>query len=188
MKKSLFVILACVLLLPSLEVNAVVTNSSQYADLKVYLFGEENCELCAEEKEWLQEYSNKENTVSFEYFDKTEKEELFKTIKDKLFSKEDDLPITIIGSNYFVGFNDQVKDKIKEAATAYNEADSYCDIVARARNNGDMEECLETNKEIYHSDESLPLWTTVGIVLILTIVVIGLIVSAVVMIKKKKEN
>ena len=146
MKKVLLInVIILILLSFSVVSNAIITNSSEYSNVKVYIFYKEENDDYQQEKNWLDENVN----INKEYINTNENEELFTKIKDTLKIKKDDLPITVIGSSYFIGFDEKVQNNIKEAIEAYENAEEYGNIVEKIRNNQEVKEIIEQNKKIY---------------------------------------
>ncbi len=163
-KLSILFIILTIIVLP---VQAVVTNSS-YTDSKaiVYFFYEEKCEQCDQEKAWLEEYVNKDNTISLEYIDTSVEKDLLNKIYDNLKINKKEMPLVVVGSSYFVGFNDNSKKEIKKAIEAYKEKE-HCNLINKIRNNEDIKECLTENKNIYNNQSSnfIILMIAVGIII-----------------------
>ena len=122
--------------------NAVVTNSSEYSNEKVYVFYEENNENYEKEKQWLEENPN----IRKEYVNISENGELLNKVKDALKIKKDKLPLTVIGSNYLIGFDEKTQNKINEIIENYKTSGEYTDIVEKIRNGEDVKELVKTNK------------------------------------------
>ncbi len=177
MKKLLFVFFLLMLLCFPAKSNAVVTNSSY--SVKVNVFLKDDCEDCEKAKEWLEEY-RKEKFIDVEYININDNNELYDKIKKELKIKNNKMPLTIIGSNYFIGFNNKMKESLNKAITAYDEVDNYCDIVSKTRQNEDVKECIKQNKDIYKAN-NFP--TT--IIVIVSLVILCSIIGINLIIKKK---
>ncbi len=179
MKKLLFMFFLLMFLCFPIESNAVATNSSY--SIKVNFFFKNDCKDCEKEKEWLEEYK-KESFIDIEYINIDDNNELYDKIKKSLTIKNNKTPLVIIGSNYFVGFDKNTKEELTNAIKSYEEVDSYCDTVSKIRKNEDIKDCINQNKGIYNQQKE----TSVFIKVIITIISIGLIISAGLIIKKKK--
>ena len=114
-RKIIFSLIFCFLFLPSVNAEEKV---------KLYLFYNYDCPHCADEKVYLnqldEEYDNLE-IIKYEVKkDETNKE----LLSDFLKKQEWDInavPITIIGTNYFVGYNDDIGTKIRCAINYYSD-------------------------------------------------------------------
>ncbi len=180
MKRILFAFfLLTFLCFPSTS-KALATNSS-LDNLKVYFFYEENCKECDKGKTWLDNYLKDNNRVIAEYIKVSDNKELNSKIKDKLNIKKDDVPLFVIGSNYFIGFNNRVKSNLTEAIKSYENSSSYCDAVLKIQNDEDIKDCTEKNKNIYHENIS-----AIAVIIII-LIIIGIIVCLIKYVKPIKE-
>ena len=172
MKKQLFMFLMLMLLCFPIKSNAVVTNSSY--SVKVNFFYESDCKKCEKEKEWLEDYKST-HYINIEFIDINEEKDLYENIKNNLKIKNNNLPLITIGTNYFIGFNEDVNTQITKAITSYEKTDDYCDIVSKTQNNEDIKDCIKSNKGIYNKQNSIflkAMIVVISIVLIIGIVVI----------------
>ena len=68
---------------------------------------------------------------------------------------ESSVPVTIIGSDYIIGYNEEIKNKIENMIDAYS-SEKHCDVVELIIENKDISECLSINEGIYsESDEKV---------------------------------
>ncbi len=181
MKKVLLIsVIILILLSFSVVSNAIITNSSEYSNVKVYIFYEEENDEYQQEKNWLDENVN----INKEYINTNENEELLAKIKDTLRIKKDDLPITVVGSAYFIGFDEKVQNNIKEAIEAYKNAEEYGNIVEKIRNNQEVKEIIKQNKKIYQQ----PGQSHITLNIIFIIIVICIVILILKFLKKKKPQ
>ena len=145
MKKILFILIMILLAFP-VTTKAIVTNSS--SNIKVNVFYEKKCKNCDQEKEWLEEY-NKNAFINIEYFNIADNKELYAKTRSALNIKKDKLPLVVIGTDYFIDFNETVKNSLITAIISYEENTSYCDAVTKLKNNEEIKECINQNKNIY---------------------------------------
>ena len=181
MKKILFTFFLLTFLCFPIVSNALATNSS-YDNIKVYFFYNENCKDCDNSKEWLQEELKENNRVKVEYIKVDGNEELNTKVRKSLNIKKDNLPLMVIGSNYFIGFNNKLKEMLMKAIKSYEDADDYCDVVSKLRNNENVNDCLKLNKDIYNQSTGLPPF----VIVIIVLGIAGLIIGIGLIIKKKK--
>ncbi len=165
MKKILFISLLLTLFIFSNFSNAVVTNSSLYSNVRVYVFYNEENEVYNEEKNYLDKNVN----IGKEYINTNENEELYSKVKDALKIRNNKFPITVIGSTYFTGYNEEIQNKINEAIDAYDKAENYSDIVDKIKDNEDVKDAIKQNNQIYkQSDIS-------NIIIISLLIIFGII-------------
>lgn len=179
MKKVLCISIILILLSFSIVSNAIVTNSSEYSNVKVYVFYNEENEVYQQEKNWLDEDVN----IRKEYININENGELFTKIKDALKIKNDKSPISVIGSTYFIGFNEKIQNNMKEAEEAYENAEDYGDIVEKIRNNEDVKEIIKQNEKIYKQPDN----SNIIVNIILIVIAICVVLFILKCLKKKKE-
>lgn len=112
-KKIIFSLIFCFLFLPN--VNAL-------ENVKLYLFYNYDCPHCADEKVYLkeleEEYDNLE-IIKYEVKKDEENKELLSEFLKQQGWDINAVPLTIIGTNYFVGYNDDIGTKIRCAVNYY---------------------------------------------------------------------
>lgn len=146
-------------------VKAKVANSSEdYTPLIIYVFEEEKNDAGKEAREWLEEYTKNNNLVNVEYI---KDEEMLEKVSTTYKIKTIKYPLIIIGSNYFQGFSDDIKKDLKEAITAYQDA-NYCNVIAKIKKDNNIESCFKNNEGIYHKDYN-------NIILVITLLLSSLI-------------
>lgn len=138
MKKFLFSILLMFLCIPF--VNAKVN---------VYLFHSSSCPHCKEEIEYLKTLDEE---VNVKYYEVGTYSNLLSKVRDKMNIKEASVPLTIIGSDYVIGYSKDIKNSIDNMISAYQEND-HCDVVDSIIKGEDISACLEKNDGIYKSSE-----------------------------------
>lgn len=134
-RKIIFSLIFCFLFLPNVNAEEKV---------KLYLFYNYDCPHCADEKVYLnqldEEYDNLE-IIKYEVKkDETNKE----LLSDFLKKQEWDInavPITIIGTNYFIGYNDDIGTKIRCAINYYSDT-PHRDLVGEYLGTSDVREDL----------------------------------------------
>ena len=181
MKKILFTsIIILILLSFNVVSNAIVTNSSEYSNIKVYIFYNEENEVYQKEKQWLDENVN----IRKEYINTNENGELFTKIKDSLKIKNDKLPISVVGSTYFIGFDEKIQTNIEEAVKAYEKAEEYGDIVEKIRNSEDVKDVIKQNEKIYKQPGTSNVFLNVLAIIIAMFLIIFILR---IILKKKKR-
>ena len=181
MKKLLIISLISLIfamIFPLLYVKGVATNADDYEALKIYVFEKEGNKDNQEVEEWLNEFIKDKINLKIEYLDNESNEDILNTLKENLSIEKNQYPLTVIGSNYFIGFNDEVKEQITEAVNKYQEHDNYCNLVTRIQNKEDLTNCLTNNKGIYNQVEykTTTPWLLIGIVVGFILVFGGIII------------
>ena len=175
---SLIISIIIAMIFPLFSVKGVATNADDYEALKIYVFKKEDDKKSQELEDWLNEFIKEKINLNVEYLDKDSNEELITKVKKELSIKPNKYPLVIIGSNYFIGFNDEIKEQITEAVNKYQEHDSYCNLVTKIQNEEDITNCLTNNKGIYNQVEyktNTP-WLLIGIVVGIVLVIGGVII------------
>jgi len=91
-------------------------NPDNEADL--YFFWANGCPHCSHEKDFLKELEQKYSVLEIHYLEVTRDEEsieLLKKVGEKLNVNISGVPFTVIGEQYFVGYNEQTGVAIEEA-------------------------------------------------------------------------
>ena len=181
MKKLLYLIAIFTILIP-ITCHAAVATSSDKRDLNIYLFTDDECETCNEEQKWLEEKYQNDTQVYIKIINVKNQNEIYTKTRDILNIKKENVPVTVIGSNYFYGFSNSMKKTLEEVVDTYLKNDQYCNVIAKIQDNKEIEDCMNQNKEIYHPKTGLS--TLVKIVL--GMVGIGFVVGMIFLIQKKK--
>ena len=115
MKKLKFIILTILLLLP--------ISISAKEKVNLYLFHSETCMHCQAEIEYLntlkEEYDNLKIHL-YEVDSHKDNAKLMIKVKDKLKIDSPNVPFTVIGNYYYIGFSDGIGDGIKELIDKYS--------------------------------------------------------------------
>ena len=103
---------------------ADITNTKVEEDIiNIYFFRGEGCPHCAEEEKFFNEELKKKydniKIYDFEVWNNKDNSKLLDLVKEKLRVRSGNVPFTIIGDKYFIGFSDVTKGKI------YNILDEY---------------------------------------------------------------
>ena len=120
-------------------------------NVDLYLFHSESCPHCAEEREYLEKIKD-EIGINIHYYEVSENASLTDKVRDKLEINNSYVPLTIVGSDYVIGFGDNTKDEIEDMVNAYRNTD-YCSIVNIINNDENIEKCIKQNEGIYIESE-----------------------------------
>jgi len=115
MKKLKFLILTVLLLLP--------ISISAKEKVNLYLFHSETCSHCQAEIEYLKELESEYDNLKVHLYEvnshKDNAEKMVK-VKEKLKIDSPNVPFTIIGNYYYIGYSDGIRDGIKELVEKYS--------------------------------------------------------------------
>ena len=115
MKKLKFLILTILLLLP--------ISISAKEKVNLYLFHSETCMHCQAEIEYLNKLKEEYDNLKIHLYEvdshKDNAEKMIK-IKEKLNIDSPNVPFTVIGNYYYIGFSDGIGDGIKELVEKYS--------------------------------------------------------------------
>ena len=139
MKKFLFVIICLLSFIPFVSAKKVTIN----------LFYSSTCPHCKAEKQFLATLDD----VEVKKYEVSAYPTLTREVMDNLDIKESSVPITIIGTDYIIGYSEEIKDDILDMIKSYNKKD-YCDSVDTIIADGNIKSCLNKNKNIYKRSEN----------------------------------
>lgn len=146
MKKIKYIflfILSFLFILPSI-------NAEEKKQVNVYLFHSNTCSHCKAEIEFLNEIQKEYENLKinlYEINDVKENKELMINIKEKLNIDSPMVPFTVIGDYYYIGYNDGVKDGIKNLIEKYTSEEQY-DIIKDIIDGKDVSNFKIKNGEI----------------------------------------
>jgi len=153
MKKYLIVILA-ILLLVGCNVKDTDNSSKNENNKKeevsnyvtVNLFHWNSCSHCKEEITWLEGLKEKRNNLKINYYEVSEQPELVALIREEFGIDNESVPLTVIGTDYVLGFGGAAKTKIMNLIDQYGEFE-YCDLVSLVKNGEETEACYQKNNQ-----------------------------------------
>lgn len=146
MKKIKYIflfILSFLFILPSI-------NAEEKKQVNVYLFHSNTCSHCKAEIEFLNEIQKEYENLKinlYEINDVKENKELMISIKEKLNIDSPMVPFTVIGDYYYIGYNDGVKDGIKNLIEKYTSEEQY-DVIKDIIDGKDVSNFKIKNGEI----------------------------------------
>ena len=121
-------------------------------DVNLYLFHSSTCPHCKEEREYLKKIKKKYNYLKVKEYEIHDSIMVTQKVKDSLEIKESYVPITVIGSDYIIGFSNSTKEDIEYLIKEYHNNDT-CDVVAKILKDEDIKECIKKNKVVTKKDE-----------------------------------
>lgn len=146
MKKIKYIflfILSFLFILPSI-------NAEEKKQVNVYLFHSNTCSHCKAEIEFLNEIQKEYENLKinlYEINNVKENKELMINIKEKLNIDSPMVPFTVIGDYYYIGYNDGVKDGIKNLIEKYTSEEQY-DVIKDTIDGKDVSNFKIKNGEI----------------------------------------
>ena len=114
-------------------------------DVKLYLFHSSTCPHCKEERAYLKKLQKKYDYLKVKEYEIHDSISVTEQVRSGLNIKESYVPITIIGSDYIIGFSNSTKDDIEDLISQYKDSD-YCDVVGAIINHKDVKKCKKQNK------------------------------------------
>lgn len=125
-----------------------IPNIISAEEVNLYLFHSQDCSHCAAERQWLDSIKNEYDNLNIYEYEVTrnkENSELHEKVKERLSSTSQYVPFTVVGEQYWIGWNDNNKDKIIEAIKKYDS--SKRDIVNEVINNIPVENLKPIEQE-----------------------------------------
>ncbi len=116
-------------------------------DVNLYLFHSSTCPHCKEERAYLKKLKKKYDYLNVKEYEVHDSALVTEKVRDGLGIKESYVPITVIGSDYIIGFSSATKDDIESLIKEYNDTD-YCDVVNSIIKDKDYKKCMDKNKSI----------------------------------------
>ena len=138
MKKIIFMFIMFISFIPFISAE----------DVDIYLFYSETCPHCASEKEYLETLDN----INVKKYEVSQYSKLYDKVVKRLDIDTQSVPLTIIGTDYTIGFSEDTKNELKNMIDAYSKVE-YCDSIDLIIRNKDITDCLKQNENIYKKDE-----------------------------------
>lgn len=143
MKKYILIILTLFLFIPCVNAKEVV----------VYFFHSNSCPHCRNEKEYLNTIDDE--NVKIKMYEISRYGNLMNKVITKLGIDDTSVPITIVGSDYIVGFRSELESEIDNLIDSYKDT-KYCDVVDLIldnKNKDKIENCIKSNEGILKQKE-----------------------------------
>lgn len=136
-KKILFILVISFLFIPFISAD-------EKNDVTIYLFYSDSCPHCRKEKEFLSTLKD----IEVKKYEVNENSDLVTKVRKELNINRAAVPLTIIGSDYVIGFSEELKNEILNLIDDY-ENKKHCDAVDLIIENKDIKECIDINNGIY---------------------------------------
>ena len=123
-------------------------DKSKIGDNKVtlYLFYSSTCPHCHNEIEWLDKIKDKYSYLNIVKTEATENMDFYEKVVEKMNINNYGVPLTIIGTDYVIGYSDSIGDEIINLIEFYSTFKS-CDSIDTIKNSGNIGECININKK-----------------------------------------
>lgn len=135
---SILTIILCSLFVFNFSIKAEEKNDNK---VKVYLFYGDGCPHCKQEKKLLnklkKQYGKKIELVYYEVWNNSENAKLMDIVKETMGSKSKGVPYTVIGSNTYVGYNDNIGYSIEKVINSYLELGDSDIVLSILNDNAD---------------------------------------------------
>lgn len=106
--KILFLLFALLLFLP--------TSTKALNKVDLYLFHSKTCQHCQSEMKWLEEIKDEYPDLKIHVYEVTENKDnanIMNNVKKQMKVKNQQVPFTIIGNTYYIGFEDSIKESME---------------------------------------------------------------------------
>lgn len=126
-------------------------------NLKFYLFYQESCPHCHDEMEFINSIKDEYPTVDFVFYEISLNEmnyNFYNKVLKKTKINANGVPFTIIGTDYYVGFNEEISKNIVESLNKFLEVGTI-DIISMVKNDEDLSD-IKYNENI-NENMSLPI-------------------------------
>ncbi len=126
-------------------------------NLKFYLFYQESCPHCHDEMEFINSIKDEYPTVDFVFYEISLNEmnyNFYNKVLKKTKINANGVPFTIIGTDYYVGFNEEISKNIVESLNKFLEIGTI-DIISMVKNDEDLSD-IKYNENI-NENMSLPI-------------------------------
>lgn len=133
--------------------NSNLSENKDYDENKVgnnevtlYLFYSSTCPHCHAEIEWLDSIKDKYKYLKIVKYEASENSKLYESVVEKMKVNSYGVPLTVIGSDFSVGYNDSRSTQLIDLINKYSTF-KHCDAVDTIKSNGDLEKCINSNKK-----------------------------------------
>lgn len=126
-------------------------------NLKFYLFYQESCPHCHDEMEFINSIKDEYPTVDFVFYEIPLNEmnyNFYNKVLKKTKINANGVPFTIIGTDYYVGFNEEISKNIVESLNKFLEIGTV-DVISMVKNDEDLSD-IKYNQNV-NENMSLPI-------------------------------
>ena len=127
--------------LDTLDGNLIGTNK-----VNLYLFYSSTCPHCHAEIEWLNTIKDDYSYLNIVEYEASDNFTFYESVVEQIQINDYHVPLTIIGSDYYVGFSESKKDDIINLIEQYSKKE-HCDMVDTINKDGSITKCNNINKK-----------------------------------------
>lgn len=115
---------------------AFTVNIKAEKEITVHLFYSQTCPHCKNEKEFLGKLIKKKSNLKIELYEINEEENLilYNKLRQLFDIEKPSIPLTIIGTVHYIGYNGDIGSSIKNAINYY-EKNQYSDLIKEIKEN-----------------------------------------------------
>ena len=173
--KKFLVSLICLLTLSAMNVKGVeLPEVTDHEKVTIYIFRGNGCGFCKKAltyfNEVKNEYADYFEVKTYEVWENQYNNELMNDVADKLGDTLEGVPYIVVGQTSVNGFNDELSEKIVNAALTEYQNESYVDVVKQTGENHTNTEiqslkdaCLEEEIIVEKRDTSYDTLIVLGI-------------------------
>lgn len=126
--------------LDGLDSKLVGTN-----EVNLYLFYSSTCPHCHAEIDWLDDIKDEYPYLNVIKYEASDNFEFYEATVEQMKINDYHVPLTIIGSDFYVGFSEYKKDDIIKLIEKYSKY-KHCDMVNIIKEGNDITKCNSINK------------------------------------------
>ena len=112
----------------------------------LYLFYSSTCSYCHREIEWLDKIKDKYDYLKIVKTEVNDNSEFYEKVVKEMKVNNLGVPLTIIGSDFVVGYSEEYCNQIINLVESYSTFKS-CDSIDRIKNSKKLDECIKINKK-----------------------------------------
>lgn len=127
--------------LDTLDGNLIGTNK-----VNLYLFYSSTCPHCHAEIEWLNTIKDDYSYLNIVEYEASDNFTFYESVVEQMQINDYHVPLTIIGSDYYVGFSESKKDDIINLIEQYSKKE-HCDMFYTINKDGNITKCNNINKK-----------------------------------------
>ncbi len=148
-------------------------------EIRLYLFHQSTCPHCKEEIKFLESIKDDYPNVDMVFYEidtNFMNYNFYIKVKDKTGIKENGVPFTIIGTDYYVGFGSGDGEALVNSINKFLESDNYVDVISKIKNEEDISN-IEYNTDP-QNERTIPILGKIDIKTVslpLVSIVIGLV-------------
>jgi thiol-disulfide isomerase/thioredoxin len=112
----------------------------------LYLFYSSTCPHCHSEIEWLDKIKDKYDYLKIVKTEVNDNSKFYEKVVKEMNVNNYGVPLTIIGSDFVIGYSEDLGNQIINLVESYSTFKS-CDSIDRIKNSKKLDECIDINKK-----------------------------------------